>query len=49
MAEVCIEACRKFETNFDVALDAGCGPGRTAMELCKAFKNVSSLTEDRKY
>jgi len=42
MAEVCIEACRKFETNFDVALDAGCGPGRTAMELCKAFKNVEA-------
>jgi len=42
MAEVCIEACKKFKTNFDVALEAGCGPGRTAMELCKAFKNVEA-------
>ena len=43
MAEVCIEACTKFKTNFDFALDAGCGPGRTAMELCKAFSNVKLL------
>jgi len=42
MAEVCIEACRKFQTNFDVALDAGCGPGRTAMELCKVFAKVEA-------
>jgi len=40
MAEVCIEACKKFNTNFNAALDAGCGPGRTAMELCKVFEKV---------
>ena len=38
MSEVCIEACRKYKTNLDKALDAGCGPGRTAMELCQTFK-----------
>eukprot|EP00090_Calanus_glacialis_P047225 TRINITY_DN9685_c0_g1_i1.p1 TRINITY_DN9685_c0_g1~~TRINITY_DN9685_c0_g1_i1.p1 ORF type:complete len:1465 (-),score=349.19 TRINITY_DN9685_c0_g1_i1:88-4482(-) len=42
MAEVCIEACQKFKINFDVALDAGCGPGRTAMELCKVFTKVEA-------
>jgi len=42
MAEVCIEACKKFKTNFDTALDAGCGPGRTAMELCKVFEKVEA-------
>ena len=40
MSEVCVEACQKFKTNFKLALDAGCGPGRTAMELCNAFKQV---------
>jgi len=42
MAEVCIEACKKFKIQFGVALDAGCGPGRTAMELCKAFTKVEA-------
>ena len=38
MSEVCVEACRKYKTNLHAALDAGCGPGRTAMELCATFK-----------
>jgi len=42
MAEVCIDACKRFKINFGVALDAGCGPGRTAMELCKAFTKVEA-------
>ena len=42
MSEVCVEACRKFNTNFDLALDAGSGPGRTAIELCAHFKQVRS-------
>ena len=40
MSEVCVEACKKYKTNFSLALDAGCGPGRTAMELCGAFEQV---------
>ena len=32
-----MEACRKYKTNFSLALDAGCGPGRTALELCAEF------------
>ena len=40
MSEVCIEACRKYGTNLGTALDAGSGPGRTAMELCKVFKQA---------
>eukprot|EP00092_Neocalanus_flemingeri_P038322 GFUD01041721.1.p1 GENE.GFUD01041721.1~~GFUD01041721.1.p1 ORF type:complete len:489 (+),score=124.43 GFUD01041721.1:77-1543(+) len=42
MSEVCVEACQKFKTNFKLALDAGCGPGRTAMELCSAFEQVKA-------
>ena len=42
MSEVCLEACLKHKTNHDNALDAGSGPGRTAMELCQAFKQVRS-------
>jgi len=42
MAEVCVEACQKFKTNFQTALDAGCGPGRTAIELCKVFEQVEA-------
>jgi len=42
MSEVCVEACKKYETNFTLALDAGCGPGRTAMELCGAFEQVKA-------
>ena len=40
MAEVCLEMCHKYKTSFNTALDAGSGPGRTAIELCKEFKQV---------
>ncbi|XP_057311153.1 uncharacterized protein LOC130648998 isoform X1 [Hydractinia symbiolongicarpus] len=40
MAKVCVDACRKHQINFNTALDAGCGPGRTAIELCQHFKQV---------
>ena len=40
MSEVCVESCRKFNTRFDLALDAGSGPGRTAIELCAHFNQV---------
>lgn len=40
MAEVIIEMCKKHNSPFNAALDAGCGPGRTAIELCKEFKQV---------
>jgi len=42
MAEVCIEACRKFKVKFDSALDAGCGPGGTALDLCREFAKVEA-------
>ena len=42
MSEVCVEACKKYATNLNTALDAGSGPGRTAMELSKVFKQVKS-------
>ena len=41
IAEVCLEACRKYNVNMNLALDAGSGPGRTALELCKDFKKAS--------
>ena len=40
MSEVCVDSCRKFNTRFDLALDAGSGPGRTAIELCAHFNQV---------
>lgn len=40
MAEVCIEFVRKYGVSRKVALDAGCGPGRTAIELCSTFEKV---------
>ena len=40
MSEVCIEACNKYKTDFKFALDAGSGPGRTAIELCKVFSKA---------
>ena len=46
MAEVCLEACDKYSANTDLALDAGSGPGRTALELCKKFKQVSTVLID---
>ena len=42
IAEVCLEACRKYNVNMNLALDAGSGPGRTALELCKDFKKASA-------
>eukprot|EP00091_Calanus_sinicus_P001704 TRINITY_DN11722_c0_g1_i1.p1 TRINITY_DN11722_c0_g1~~TRINITY_DN11722_c0_g1_i1.p1 ORF type:complete len:158 (-),score=47.77 TRINITY_DN11722_c0_g1_i1:80-553(-) len=42
MSEVCVEACKKYRASFSLALDAGCGPGRTAMELCGAFGQVKA-------
>jgi 5-histidylcysteine sulfoxide synthase len=42
MAEVCLEACKKFGVKLDSALDAGCGPGGTALELCKSFGKVEA-------
>jgi len=42
MAEVCIEFCQKYGTGKSLALDAGCGPGRTALELSKYFTNVEA-------
>ena len=45
MSEVCVEFCQKFNTRFDLALDAGSGPGRTAIELCAHFTKVSSTSQ----
>lgn len=42
MSEVILEACTKFECPLKKALDAGCGPGRVAIELCSTFERVSS-------
>ena len=44
MAEVCVAACRAHGAALDKALDAGCGPGGTALELCSAFKLVNIIT-----
>ena len=43
MAEVCVEACKKYGAIMDKAMDAGCGPGGTALELCKSFNLVNLL------
>ena len=40
IAEVCVEACKENNTNLHLALDAGCGPGRTSLELAKVFQQV---------
>ncbi len=32
----------QFKNNFFVALDTGCGPGRTALELCSVFDHVEA-------
>jgi len=40
MGEVILEMCKKYKCPFGTALDAGCGPGRTAMELCPDFDKV---------
>merc|ERR1711978_839114 len=42
MAEVCVSACRRFGVSFDAAMDAGCGPGGTAIQLCQDFKHVEA-------
>ena len=43
IAEFCIEMAEKFGTKFSAAMDAGCGPGRTAMELCNKFEIVEAF------
>ena len=43
MAEVCVEACKRYGANLEKAMDAGCGPGGTALELCKSFTLVCLL------
>jgi len=42
MAEVCVDFSHKYGRGMNSALDAGCGPGRTALELCARFKNVEA-------
>jgi len=42
MAEICVQVCKKFNVKLETALDAGCGPGRTAMELCAKFGKVEA-------
>ncbi|XP_065674423.1 uncharacterized protein LOC124819331 isoform X2 [Hydra vulgaris] len=49
IAEVCILAARKYKTGIDSALDAGCGPGRTAIELCGTFKQVVAYDYSSKF
>jgi len=39
---VCLDACRKFGTPLISALDCGCGPGRTALELTTQFHQVEA-------
>merc|ERR1719367_1060203 len=43
IAEFCIEMAKKYECNLNAAMEAGCGPGRTAFELCKMFKKVEAF------
>ena len=40
--KVCVSACRRFGVSFDAAMDAGCGPGGTALQLCDDFKLVEA-------
>ena len=37
-----MSACRRFGVSFDAAMDAGCGPGGTALQLCLDFKHVEA-------
>jgi 5-histidylcysteine sulfoxide synthase len=39
-AEICLDACRSNKVSLGRALDAGCGPGRMALELAKRFEEV---------
>ena len=41
-SQVCVSACRRFGVSFDAAMDAGCGPGGTALQLCQDFKHVEA-------
>ena len=41
MAELCLEVAKTFGVKLGSALDAGCGPGGSALELCKYFQKVS--------
>ena len=40
MAELCLEAAKTFGVKLGSALDAGCGPGGSALELSKYFQKV---------
>ena len=40
--QVCVSACRRFRVSFDAAMDARCGPGGTALQLCDDFKLVEA-------
>jgi len=42
MAEVCLDSCSKHAVPLHSALDAGCGPGRTALELANHFRHVEA-------
>ena len=42
ITKVCVSACRPFGVFFDAAMDAGCGPGGTALQLCDDFKLVEA-------
>merc|ERR1712179_236487 len=43
IAEFCIQMAEKFGCKFEAAMEAGCGPGRTAFELCKTFETVEAF------
>jgi ubiquinone/menaquinone biosynthesis C-methylase UbiE len=37
-----VAASKKFGASLGAALDAGCGPGGTALKLCEEFKAVEA-------
>jgi SAM-dependent methyltransferase len=39
-AEICLEACKKNKVPLGRAMDAGCGPGRLAIDLAQQFDEV---------
>ena len=46
MAELCLEAAKTFGVKLGSALDAGCGPGGSALELSKYFQKVYHSNND---
>lgn len=42
-AEFSIQVCKDYNITLDSAIDIGCGPGRTSIELCSIFKNVTAI------